>query len=212
MTASTAALGSSDANAEMSRREFLNYAWLATLGILTIEMSAVTLMFAMPRLGPGEFGGSVPIGSVDALPMDTKGSPTAYNRSKFWWVNTDAGALAIYKVCTHLGCIYDWKPAENKYICPCHGSQFERDGTFIQGRRRATSTASSSGRSTAPATRWPGPTRPASPCRSRPGRPSWSRPACASMASPRRDPAAGDPRSAARPAAPTAGRAPEPLA
>lgn len=133
MTASTAALGSNDANAEMSRREFLNYAWLATLGILTIEMSAVTLMFAMPRLGPGEFGGSVPIGNVDALPMDTQGSPTPYNRSKFWWVNTDAGALAIYKVCTHLGCIYDWKPAENKYICPCHGSQFERDGTFIQG-------------------------------------------------------------------------------
>lgn len=133
MTANTAALGGNDADGEMSRREFLNYAWLATLGILTVEFSAVTLMFAMPRLGPGEFGGPVPIGSVDTLPMDTEGSPAPYNRSKFWWVNTAEGTLAIYKVCTHLGCIYDWKPAENKYICPCHGSQFQRDGTFIQG-------------------------------------------------------------------------------
>jgi cytochrome b6-f complex iron-sulfur subunit len=72
------------------------------------------------------------MGSVDALPP-AGAPPTPYNRAKFWWVNSDNGTLAIYKVCTHLGCIYDWKPAENKFICPCHGSQFSREGQFLAG-------------------------------------------------------------------------------
>jgi cytochrome b6-f complex iron-sulfur subunit len=117
---------------ELSRREFLNYAWLASLGILTVELGIVTFAFALPRLRPGEFGGPVDVGPVDALP-GVGAPPQPFNRAKFWWVVTEAGALAIYKVCTHLGCIYDWKPTEVKFTCPCHGSQFERDGTFIAG-------------------------------------------------------------------------------
>ena len=41
--------------------------------------------------------------------------------------------MALYKVCTHLGCLYDWRDLEEKFVCPCHGSQFELDGDFIQG-------------------------------------------------------------------------------
>jgi len=29
---------------------------------------------------------------------------------------------AINAVCTHLGCVVPWNKAENKYMCPCHGS------------------------------------------------------------------------------------------
>ena len=48
-------------------------------------------------------------------------------------MNTPEGVLAIYRVCTHLGCLYAWQASENKFICPCHGSQFQRGGKFIQG-------------------------------------------------------------------------------
>lgn len=132
MTVNTGTMDAGDKQSDMSRREFLNYAWLATLGILTVELGIVTLAFAMPRLGPGEFGGPVPLGNVDALPPEGA-PPTPYNRAKFWWVNSENGTLAIYKVCTHLGCIYDWKPAEVKFICPCHGSQFSREGNYLAG-------------------------------------------------------------------------------
>jgi cytochrome b6-f complex iron-sulfur subunit len=132
MTANTTAVGGTPAGDEISRREFLNYAWLASLGVFTLELVAVTYLFSLPLLGPGEFGGAVPIGNVDDLP-GVEAPPTAYNRAKFWWVQTPDGALALYKVCTHLGCIYDWKPVDVKFICPCHGSQFERNGTYIQG-------------------------------------------------------------------------------
>ena len=131
MTADTAMLN--DAQAEMSRREFLNYAWLASLGVLTAESAVVMYQFAMPRLGPGEFGGPVDIGIFDVLP-GPGADPEPFNKAKFWWVvNDDNKALALYKVCTHLGCIYGWKPDQGKFICPCHGSQFEREGAFILG-------------------------------------------------------------------------------
>lgn len=132
MTADPAALQSADGDNEFSRREFLNYAWLATLGILAIQGGLVTFRFAMPILKKGEFGSVVPIGNVDDLPA-ADASPEAFKKAKFWWVQTEEGAIALYTVCTHLGCIYDWKDTEFKFICPCHGSQFEREGDFILG-------------------------------------------------------------------------------
>jgi cytochrome b6-f complex iron-sulfur subunit len=132
MTAKTGTMDGLSSSDDLTRREFLNYAWLASLGILTVEFLAVGFLFALPRLGPGEFGGLVPIGNVSDLPP-VGAPPEPFNKAKFWWVQTEDGALALYKVCTHLGCIYDWKPVDVKFGCPCHGSQFERNGTYIQG-------------------------------------------------------------------------------
>jgi cytochrome b6-f complex iron-sulfur subunit len=44
-------------------------------------------------------------------------------------VRTPQGLLALYKVCTHLGCLYGWEPALDRFRCPCHGSEFLYDGT-----------------------------------------------------------------------------------
>jgi cytochrome b6-f complex iron-sulfur subunit len=32
-----------------------------------------------------------------------------------------------------LGCLYNWDDQEVRFKCPCHGSQFQPDGTYIQG-------------------------------------------------------------------------------
>lgn len=34
----------------------------------------------------------------------------------------------IVAVCTHLGCVVPWSKAENKFMCPCHGSQYDQTG------------------------------------------------------------------------------------
>ena len=39
----------------------------------------------------------------------------------------------IYARCTHLGCTPDWKPAENKFKCPCHGSGYDSEGINFEG-------------------------------------------------------------------------------
>lgn len=116
----------------INRREFLNFAWLASLGFLTVSMGGMTFLFAMPRFKEGEFGGVVPVGSVSEMPS-TEDPPENFPKVKFWLSNTDQGVLAIYKVCTHLGCLYNWNDQEDKFICPCHGSEFAKDGNYIAG-------------------------------------------------------------------------------
>ena len=116
----------------INRREFLNLAWLASLGFITVQFAGGTFFFAMPRFKEGEFGGILTIGKVGDLPQAGSG-PTNYPKVKLWLSNTDEGVLAIYKVCTHLGCLYNWNTQESKFMCPCHGSQFQLNGEYIQG-------------------------------------------------------------------------------
>lgn len=117
---------------EINRREFLNYAWLASLGFLLVDFAGVSYLFAMPRFKEGEFGGTFTIGEITDLPA-TGSPPVNYPKVKLWLSNTDEGLMALYKVCTHLGCLYNWNNQEGKFICPCHGSQFQANGTYIQG-------------------------------------------------------------------------------
>ena len=41
--------------------------------------------------------------------------------------------FCIFGKCTHLGCTPDWKPAENKFKCPCHGSGYTPEGINFEG-------------------------------------------------------------------------------
>jgi len=116
----------------INRREFLNLAWLASLGFLTLNVAGVTYLFTMPRFKEGEFGGVVNVGTVSSLP-EAGSAPENMPKAKIWLSNTDDGVVALYKVCTHLGCLYNWNNQEVKFICPCHGSQFQADGAYIRG-------------------------------------------------------------------------------
>lgn len=121
-----------DKKKKMNRREFLTFAWLASLGFLTINAAGITYLFAMPRFKAGEFGGIYPYGTVSDLPNVTD-PPQNYPKVKIWMSNSTEGTIALYKVCTHLGCLYGWSDQANRFVCPCHGSQFQKDGTYIAG-------------------------------------------------------------------------------
>lgn len=116
----------------ITRRELLNYAWLASLGVLTAQIAGISIYFSLPRFREGEFGGVFKIGTMTDLPT-VDSAPENYPEGKFWLVRTEAGLMAIYKVCTHLDCLFNWDNQEGKFVCPCHGSQFERDGAYISG-------------------------------------------------------------------------------
>jgi glycine/D-amino acid oxidase-like deaminating enzyme/nitrite reductase/ring-hydroxylating ferredoxin subunit len=46
----------------------------------------------------------------------------------------DDGTLhAVSAVCTHMGCLVSFNPAERSWDCPCHGSRFAVDGTVLEG-------------------------------------------------------------------------------
>lgn len=116
----------------VSRREFLNYAWLASLGIFTAQLAGVTYLFAMPRFRAGEFGGVFRLGELSRLP-ELGAAPDKNSKGRFWFVRSDEGIYALYVVCTHLGCLFQWQPTETRFACPCHGSQFSRTGHYLAG-------------------------------------------------------------------------------
>ena len=116
----------------INRREFLNLAWLASLGFLTLNLGGVTYLFALPRFKEGEFGGVFTTGKVSELPQ-AGSAPLNFPKVKLWLSNSNNGVTAIYKVCTHLGCLYNWNSQEGKFLCPCHGSQFTLEGEYIRG-------------------------------------------------------------------------------
>ena len=133
---------------EITRREFLYYIWGASIALLTAQGAGLLVWFLIPRFREGEFGGLFPI-TFDQMP-EVNGPPTNVADGRFWLVNLDTnspnarmalapdentpiqGVAAIYKVCTHLGCIYDWTPANERFECPCHGSKYRLDGRRIE--------------------------------------------------------------------------------
>ena len=133
----------------LTRREFLYYIWGASIAVLTIEFTGLLIWFMLPRFREGEFGGTFTLG-MDILP-EVNEPPFNFADGRFWLVNVNntveigcermwlapedgdiLGAAAIYKVCTHLGCIYAWVDANNRFECPCHGSKYRLDGRRIE--------------------------------------------------------------------------------
>lgn len=115
----------------INRREFLFYIWGASIAVLLGQTTGLIVWFALPRFREGEFGG---VFSLDATTLPAAGSsPVANPAGKFWVSNTSDGLVALSMVCTHLGCLFKWVDANNRFECPCHGSKFTADGTFIEG-------------------------------------------------------------------------------
>ena len=114
---------------DMKRRDFIKYAWSAAGLAVLGEAGWVGLRFFSPKIVEGEFGGVFAVGAVEDFPP---GSVTPVNEGRFYVVRlADGGFIALYRKCTHLGCAVPWDPAEGKFICPCHASEFEMDGQVL---------------------------------------------------------------------------------
>ncbi|MEM7126641.1 MAG: Rieske 2Fe-2S domain-containing protein [Chloroflexota bacterium] len=124
--------GQNPAKRNLSRREFMTYAVGAAAALMTVEAGYVTYAFLMPRFRAGEFGGLFDLGSLTDLPP-IGAEPKPIHDGKFWLINTEDGPRALYMVCTHLGCLYKWQPSRHLFECPCHGSNFDREGNLVQG-------------------------------------------------------------------------------
>jgi cytochrome b6-f complex iron-sulfur subunit len=53
--------------------------------------------------------------------------------ARIWVVREADQIFVIFARCTHLGCTPDWKPSENKFKCPCHGSGYTPEGINFEG-------------------------------------------------------------------------------
>jgi cytochrome b6-f complex iron-sulfur subunit len=115
-----------------TRREFLYYIWGASIALILGEATAGLIWFALPRFKPGQFGGTF---NYDGSAIPAEDAPPIFIASARFWLSTvpNEGFLALYGVCTHLGCLPKWVPVNNRFECPCHGSKYMKDGHYIEG-------------------------------------------------------------------------------
>jgi cytochrome b6-f complex iron-sulfur subunit len=131
---------------DMGRRQFMNLLTFGTItGIAAGALYPVVKYFIPPSSG-GAGGG---LTAKDALGNDIvvsdylathnpgerslaqglKGDPT-------YIIVQEDRSLANYglnAVCTHLGCVVPWNASEQKFMCPCHGSQYNAEGKVVRG-------------------------------------------------------------------------------
>lgn len=128
------------------KRGLMNLLLAGAVGLpATSMLGPYAYFFAPPRVGGGS-GGQV---AKDALGNDVKASDwlkthKAGARELVQGLKGDATYLVVTNenviekyginaVCTHLGCVVPWNNAENKFMCPCHGSQYDFTGKKIRG-------------------------------------------------------------------------------
>jgi cytochrome b6-f complex iron-sulfur subunit len=122
-----------DENSEkglLSRRYFLEIIGAGAIGITAVGSIVLAGKYLSPNV-------------VKEPPMKFKaGSPENYSpgsvtldmEQNVYIVRAKEGFFyALSAVCTHLGCITNWKSEEGIVACPCHGSKFDREGTKIAG-------------------------------------------------------------------------------
>jgi cytochrome b6-f complex iron-sulfur subunit len=98
-----------------------------TLGIATV--GSVRLLYPRVKFTPPT---TLVLGSPEDFAVGEV--DTRWKRShSVIVVRSDQGFYALRSICTHLGCIPSWKPAEHKFKCPCHGSGFHLTGVNFEG-------------------------------------------------------------------------------
>jgi len=118
-----------DGKAKVSRRDFLNEITVGALGVAGLGGTAVIYQYFSPNV-LFEPATTFRAGNPDLFPAE---SVTYLQDQQVYIVRTSSGFYAVSAVCTHLGCVTQWKPDANRIACPCHGSKFQRDGRKIEG-------------------------------------------------------------------------------
>lgn len=117
----------------MNRRGFLNFVvvgWTAFTASITV-MLALTFRFFFPSVNfepQMEFVAGT-IDDYDEGVVDERFK----NSFGVWMVKKEGKLVALSSRCTHLGCIPNWLPEEDKFKCPCHGSGFYMNGVNFEG-------------------------------------------------------------------------------
>ncbi len=121
-----ASVGPENSDVNQSRRRF---AWAAVAAFLTAWFLAFFRFFLPRTLFEPATSFKIGYPADYGLGVDTKWQ----QKYRIWVDRTPDRIFVIYARCTHLGCTPDWKPSENKFKCPCHGSGYDSEGVNFEG-------------------------------------------------------------------------------
>jgi cytochrome b6-f complex iron-sulfur subunit len=134
----------------VTRRQVLNRGIVTTFALTLTGFGTACVAMLWPSLSGG-FGSKIKVGKVDDVmdEINQKKEPfylaagrlyinpypkedaekakkiTAYSAVLEGY---EAGVVALYQKCVHLGCRVPWCKTSQWFECPCHGSQYNRVG------------------------------------------------------------------------------------
>ena len=132
----------------VTRRQFFNRGILTSLGLATGTFGVASLAFLWPSTGGG-FGDVVTVGSIGDIEDKLASKEPFYNAGARTYIQAypkadakkaekvydsrlipgmEAGFVALYQKCPHLGCRVPWCQSSQWFECPCHGSKYNRVG------------------------------------------------------------------------------------
>lgn len=126
----------------ITRRELLKIAWIGSSALLLLEFAGATAVSLLPVAKAGAFGSRIKIGSLDEIKSLPVGTIKYFDAGRFYLSRVENGVLALYRKCTHLGCVVPWLSNERaedqlasrgRFNCPCHASIFDRYGLVHAG-------------------------------------------------------------------------------
>ncbi len=129
-------------NKAITRRQFLSRAWWVAAGLLVVETTGGSVASLWPKLKAGSFGTKVKVASVEEVKAMPVGTVAYFPEQRLYLSRVESGFLALYRRCTHLGCVLPWRaddPSEDalasngRFNCPCHGGIFDRYGVVHSG-------------------------------------------------------------------------------
>lgn len=131
------------------RRQFLNRSIVGAFGLSVSGFGAAAIAFLWPE-PKGGFGSRIRIGRLDEIQAEiTKAGGFYYRADGRMWITAfpsgaiekakavytplelsgmEAGVVALYQKCPHLGCRVPECGTSQWFECPCHGSQYNRVG------------------------------------------------------------------------------------
>ena len=132
----------------VTRRQFFNRGILTGIGISVGAFGAASLAFLWPQEAGG-FGADVNVGGLDTIDADISDQGYFYNATARTYIvaypeedigkaeavydpkilsGMEAGYVALYQKCVHLGCRVPFCDSSQWFECPCHGSKYNRVG------------------------------------------------------------------------------------
>jgi cytochrome b6-f complex iron-sulfur subunit len=115
----------------VTRRRLLAFVGWGSFAAFWGSIALATVRFLFPRI------------LYEPSPQFQAGKPADYQvgevstrfkaAQRVWMIRNTDGLYALIAICTHLGCTPNWFASEERFKCPCHGSNFLRDGTNVAG-------------------------------------------------------------------------------
>lgn len=132
------------------RRQFLNRSIVGFMGLGLSGFGAAAIAYLWPE-PKGGFGSKIRVGRLSEIQAEiAKGKGFYYRADGRMWITEypsgaiekaskaykpaevkamkDAGVVALYQKCPHLGCRVPNCQTSQWFECPCHGSQYNRVG------------------------------------------------------------------------------------